>query len=61
MSLLIPIQGAQVNESKFVVPLSVDVMRELEVEPVLLSGDVQSGEGAIVFINAISEILDAAR
>jgi hypothetical protein len=61
MPLLIPIQGAQVTESRFVAHFTVDVTRELEAEPVLLSADIKSGSGVIVFVDAISSIFDAAR
>ena len=59
--LLIPIQGAQVTESRFAAHFSVDVTREQEAAPVLLSADVKGGYGTIVFVDAISSILDAAR
>lgn len=69
MPLLIPIQDNALDDdgnpviftSRFVALLSVDLTLRLEAGPVLLSADIASGEGTIVFTDVISAVLDAAR
>ena len=63
MSLLIPIQDDTVETfvNRFAALLSVDVTREMEVKVALFAADIQSGQGTIVFVEVISDVLDAAR
>lgn len=41
--------------------LSGDVTRKLETAPSLLAAEIKSGGGTIVYVDAMSSILDAAR
>jgi hypothetical protein len=67
MPLIIPVQTgefeavAQQVLNRFTALLAVDVTDRKQCDTALLSADISSGEGTIVFVDIISPVLDKAR
>jgi len=62
--IIIPIFRTVIEEPvthRFPLFLSVDIGSRLAPVPMLLAADITSGEGTVVFVDAISETLDSAR
>ncbi len=51
----------EVFTNRFTAPFAVDVTRKMDAEQALFAADIKSGDGTIVFVDAVSDVFEAAR